>query len=302
MWMNRHKRFLVGIFTVSGFFLLIGSMNAQAEEKLAVFVSIAPQKYFVHQVGRERVDVQIMVPPGASPATYEPKPRQMAALAKTPVYFAIGVPFEKYWLKKIAAANPNMQVVQTDQGIQKIPMATHHHEAEHNGDKDHQHRGEPDPHIWLSPPLVMIQARTIRDVLQEIDPAHRSLYANNYKAFISKLKDLDVEFRNMFVDMQGLQFMVFHPSWGYFARTYGLKQVAVEIEGKDPKPAQLKALIEHAKNSGIKIIFVQPQFSSKSAKLVAKEIGGRVVVADPLAQDWPGNLRKVVREIEGALQ
>ena len=300
MRVNRHKRFFIGIFAISGAFLLIGSLDVQAGKKLTVFVSIAPQKYFVHQIGQERVDVEIMVPPGASPATYEPKPRQMAALSKTPVYFAIGVPFEKNWLKKITAANPNMRVVHTDHGIQKIPMNAHRHAAEPHTEKGHH--GEPDPHIWLSPELVKVQARTIRDALQEVDPAHRSVYDTNYKAFVSTLAALDAEFRNMFVDKQGLQFMVFHPSWGYFARTYGLKQVAVEIEGKDPKPAQLKALIEHAKDNGIKIIFVQPQFSSKSAKLVAKEIGGQVVVADPLAQDWSGNLRQVVREIKGALQ
>jgi len=299
MWVNRSKRLLIGIFAVSGVLLLIGSGNAQAGKKLAVFVSIAPQKYFVHQIGQERVDVEVMVSPGASPATYEPKPRQMAALSKTPIYFAIGVPFEKNWLKKIAATNPNMRVVHTEHGIQKIPMSAHRHTTEKHPEKDHQ--GEPDPHIWLSPRLVMIQARTIRDALQEIDPAHRSVYEANYKAFIATLEELDDAFRNTFADQQGLQFMVFHPSWGYFARTYGLKQVAVEIEGKDPKPAQLKELIEHAKANDIKIIFVQPQFSSKSAKLVAKEIGGQVAVADPLAQDWLGNLRAVVREFKGAL-
>jgi zinc transport system substrate-binding protein len=300
MWVNQCKRLLIGIFAVSGVFLLIGSVNAQAGKKLVVFVSIAPQKYFVDQIGQERVVVEVMVPPGASPATYEPKPRQMAALSKTPIYFAIGVPFEKNWLKKFAAANPNMRVVPTDHGIQKIPMSAHRHAAENRPGKDHQ--GEPDPHIWLSPMLVMTQARTIRDALQEIDPAHRSVYEANYKAFIATLEDLDGELRNTFADKQGLQFMVFHPSWGYFADTYGLKQVAVEIEGKNPKPAQLKELIEHAKEKGIKTIFVQPQFSSKSAKLVAREIGGQVAVADPLAQDWSANLRAVVREFKGALQ
>jgi len=300
MWVNRHKRLLIGIFVVSGAFLLIGSINLPADKKLAVFVSIAPQKYFVNQIGQERVDVQVMVSPGASPATYEPKPRQMAALAKTSVYFAIGVPFEKNWLKKIAAANPNMQVVHTDHGIQKIPMSAHHHQTEHHPGKDRH--GEPDPHIWLSPTLVMIQARAIRDALQEIDPAYRSVYETNYEAFASTLAALDAELRNMFADKQGFQFMVFHPSWGYFAHAYGLKQVAVEIEGKDPKPAQLKELIEHARENEIKIIFVQPQFSSKSAKLVAKEIDGRVIVADPLAQEWLRNLREVVREFKKALQ
>ena len=300
MWVNRSKRLLIGIFAVSGVFLLLGSGNAQAGKKLAVFVSIAPQKYFVHQIGQERVDVQVMVSPGASPATYEPKPQQMAALSKTPIYFAIGVPFEKNWLKKITAANPNMRVVPTDHGIQKIPMSAHRHAAEKRPEKDHQ--DESDPHIWLSPRLVMIQARTIRDALQEIDPAYRSVYEANYKAFISTLEDLDDELRNTFADQQGLQFMVFHPSWGYFADTYGLKQIAVEIEGKNPKPAQLKELIEHAKKNQIRIIFVQPQFSSKSAKLVAKEIGGQMVVADPLAQNWSDNLREVARKLKAALK
>ncbi|MCK5203289.1 MAG: zinc ABC transporter substrate-binding protein, partial [Desulfobacterales bacterium] len=129
-----------------------------------------------------------------------------------------------------------------------------------------------------------------------------SVYEANTKAFVAELAALDADLRNTFAGKQGLQFMVFHPSWGYFARTYGLKQVAVEIEGKDPKPAQLKELIEHAAESHIKIIFVQPQFSAKSAKLVAKEIGGQVAVADPLAADWSGNLREVARKFKGALQ
>ena len=96
--------------------------------------------------------------------------------------------------------------------------------------------------------------------------------------------------------------MVFHPYWGYFAGDYGLHQVPVEIEGKDPKPAQLKGLIEHAKRKHIKIIFVQPQFSTRSADLVAKEIGGQVIFADPLASDWSGNLREVAQNLKAALR
>jgi zinc transport system substrate-binding protein len=300
MRVDRLKLVLICMLAVSGIFLLISNGNAQTGKKLAVFVSIPPQKYFVQQIGKQRVDIQVMVQPGASPATYEPRPRQMAAISRTPIYFAIGVAFEKTWLKKIVAANPEMRVVHTDHGIQKIPMAAHLHEAAQHPEKDPH--GEPDPHIWLSPKLVMIQARTIRDALQEIDPTHRSVYEANTKAFVAELAALDADLRNTFAGKQGLQFMVFHPSWGYFARTYGLKQVAVEIEGKNPKPAQLKELIEHAAENHIKIIFVQPQFSAKSAKLVAKEIGGQVAVADPLAADWSGNLREVARKFKGALQ
>ena len=300
MWLNQRKLFSISIFWIPATFLLLCGGHAQAGKKLAVFVSIPPQKYFLQQIGRQRVDVQVMVQPGASPATYEPKPRQMAAISRTHIYFAIGVPFEKIWLKKIAAANPDMQVVHTDQGIQKIPMAANYAESEQHREKNQP--GEFDPHIWLSPSLVMIQARTILNALVEIDPDHRAVYETNTKVFLSKLEALDADFKNMFAGKQGFEFLVFHPSWGYFARSYGLQQVPIEIEGKDPKPAQLKELIEHAKKKHINVIFVQPQFSSRSAELVAKEIGGRVIFADPLASDWSGNLREVAQKFKVALQ
>jgi zinc transport system substrate-binding protein len=303
MWLNQRKRVSIFIFLISASFLLICWRPAQADKKLMVFVSIPPQKYFLQQIGSQRVDVQVMVQPGASPATYEPKPRQMAALSRAHIYFAIGVPFEKTWLKKIAAANPEMHVVHTDDGIQKIPMAENHTESEPHRDENHQdHHGQLDPHIWLSPALVMTQARTILNALIKIDPDHGALYEANTKVFVSKLADLDADLKEKFADKQGLQFMVFHPSWGYFARNYGLRQVPVEIEGKDPKPTQLKALIEHAKKKHINIIFAQPQFSSRSAELVAKEIGGQVIFADPLASDWEENLREVAAKFKTALR
>jgi len=303
-----------------------------AAEKLPVFVSIVPQKYFVQQIGKDLVDAQVMVLPGASPATYEPKPKQMADISKTKIYFAIGVPFENAWLSKIAAANPNMRVIHTDHGIEKLKMEAHHHDedehheadhdsekGEHHEDDDHdnkkgEHRKEGehdedhhehaglDPHIWLSPPLVKIQARTILAALQEADPAHRSVYEANFKEFTAQIDKLDADLKQTFEGKEGLQFMVFHPPWGYFAHAYGLKQVPIEIEGKDPKPAQLKKLIQHAREDGIKVVFVQPQFSTKSAELVAREIGGQVAFVDPLAEDWMANLRQVADKFEAALK
>lgn len=281
-----------------------------ALDRTPVCVSILPQKTFLQQIGSNWVDVQVMVQPGASPATYEPKPKQMAALSKTKAYFAIGVPFEDAWLKKIAAANPKMKVVHTDHGIDKIPMAAHHHDdekREHRKADDcrkgnqRDHKGL-DPHIWLSPPLVKTQARTVLTALQEIDPSHATVYEANYHRFVSTIDELDAQLQRTFAGKKGLQFMVFHPAWGYFARTYGLEQVPVEIEGKDPKPAQLKELIEHARQNGIKVVFVQPQFSTKSAELVAKEIGGQVTFSNPLAEDWLTNLREVANKFNAALR
>jgi zinc transport system substrate-binding protein len=313
---------------LTGIFLLFTG-DVAAAEKLPVFVSIIPQKYFVQQIGKELVAVQAMVQPGAGPHNYEPKPQQMADLSTTKIYFAIGVPFENAWLDKIAAANPDMRVVHTDHGIQKLAMAAHHHhhhddkaeehhagehqeaghdhkEGEHHGEaahgEDHHDHAGLDPHIWLSPPLVKIQARTILAALQEADPAHRSIYEANFQAFAAQIDQLDADLKKIFAGKKGLQFMVFHPAWGYFAHAYGLKQLPIEIEGKDPKPAQLQELIQHARENGIKVVFVQPQFSTKSAEVVAREIDGQVVFADPLAEDWMANLHQVADKFQAALK
>jgi len=301
---------VLGKLIVITLFILIFAQLGFATDRVPVFVSIVPQKYFVQQIGKDLVNVHVMAQPGASPATYEPKPKQMADLSKTKVYFSIGVPFENAWLKKIAAANPRMKVVHTDHGIEKIPMATRHHhddkgerhdEGKHHDEGHHEH-GILDPHIWLSPPLVKIQARTILTALQEIDPSHRAVYEANYNQFVSRIDELDAQLKTTFAGKQGLKFMVFHPAWGYFAQAYGLEQMPIEIEGKAPKPARLKELIQHAREKDVKVVFVQPQFSTKSAELVAREIGGQVAFANPLAEDWMGNLREVADKFKAALK
>jgi zinc transport system substrate-binding protein len=300
--------------------LFISATNTSAADKVSVFVTIAPQRYFVQKIGKNLVDVSVMVPTGADPHIFEPKPQQMIAMARAKLYFAIGIDFEKARLDKIISTSPQIQVVHTDQGIQKIPMSNsgrndaHHLETgqneerenllnlTHGNDVEHQGSDRLDPHIWLSPPLVMIQARTILNALQEVDPTHRSDYEANFNAFISELMALDVELKAIFAGKRELRFLVFHPSWGYFARSYGLVQVPIEIGGKNPKLSQLKELIEHARGNNVKVVFVQPQFSSKSAKLIAKEIGAEVAFADPLAENWSANLREVAGKVAAALK
>lgn len=303
-------RYLILIIML-GFFSAGGALAATP---LPVFVSILPQKYFVEQIGKERVDVRVMVQPGASPATYEPKPGQMAALSRSAMYFSIGVPFEHAWLEKIRATNPQMTLVHTDRGINKRAMAAHHHEvgehpqdegphhdhAEHS-EQDSDHRGL-DPHIWLAPQLVKRQVETILVALQKAAPADAEFFAANYRAFRRAIDDLDRDLKMQLSGGSQRAFMVFHPSWGYFAEAYGLHQVPIEVEGKSPKPAQLSALIEEARQKNIRVIFVQPQFSTRSAELIAREIGGEVVYADPLAADWPGNLRAVAAKFARTLK
>jgi zinc transport system substrate-binding protein len=287
--------------TFSALFLVLTS-EAQwtaASEPLPVFVSIAPMKTFVQKIGGGRVDVSVLVEPGGNPHTYEPKPRQMAALSRTKVFFAIGVTFEQAWLERIAALNKAMRIVHTEEGIERHRMAGHAHAKEipdHGG-------GSKDPHIWLSPPLVMLQARNIFQALTEMDPAGRSDYERNYKGFIKEIVDLDSELMAIFEQgAGGRTFMVFHPSWGYFAKAYGLEQVAVETEGKEPKPRELKDLVEFARKKDIRVIFAQPQFSRKGAEVIAREVGAQVAVADPLAEDWAQNLRVVAAAFKKALK
>ena len=295
-------KFNVSILTFITVFYGIFS-SAWAADRIPVFVSISPQAYFVQQIGKDIVDVQVLVEPGADPHTYEPKPQQMVALSKAVLYFAVGIEFETAKLEKLTAINPQMKVVHTDHGIMKLTMAANGgHHADDDPEEAHRHPGNLDPHIWLSPPLVIQQARWILTALQTVDPANRSAYEANYRTFILELVDLDAHLRVAFDGLKGSPFMVLHPSWGTFAHTYGLKQVPIEVEGKNPKPAQLKKLIEHARSNQIKVVFAQPQFSSKSARQISKAIGGRVAFVDPLAQDWANNLRQVAKEIKNAVE
>lgn len=276
--------------------LILAPGTAAGAGGLEVFVSILPQKYFVERIGGDAVKVNVMVAPGAHPAAYEPSPRQMAALSGADLYFAAGVPFENAWLKKIQASSPDMQIVHTDAWIKKQPIDRQHEDSAHS----HDH-GAGDPHIWLSPPLVMIQARHILAALSEADPGNAEIYEANGRAFAAELADLDAQLRQMFGGLpEDLQFMVFHPSWGYFADAYGLVQIPVEISGKSPRAAGLQRLITHAREKGLRTVLVQPQISSKTAETIAKAIDGRVISADPLAENWPENLIDVAKKIAGA--
>ena len=267
--------------------------------RITVTVSIPPQKYFVDKIGGERIKVMVMAPPGAFPGTYEPRPRQMVALSHSRIFFAIGVPYEKAWLKRISAANKDMLIVHTDQGIEKRRMKGRHHNEPEKEKDSTQGR---DPHIWLSPPLVKKQARTILESLVKIDPEGKKLYQEKYRIFALELDQLDEEIKEKFQGIKGGRFLVFHPSWGYFAQEYHLKQVPVEIEGKRPGPKDLKGLIDTARKERINAVFVQPQVSPKTAQMIARAINGRVAVIDPLEENWADNLRKIADIIKNALK
>jgi zinc transport system substrate-binding protein len=294
-----------GAIGISSFILFLYSAVI-AQVPVQVTVSILPQKYFVEKIGGAAVTVEVMVPPGAEPHTYEPKPKQLVKLSQSKAYFAIGINFEDTWLEKFSAANRKMLIVRTDAGIDKRVMEQYLFEFanEKAHQEEHDRPGSKDAHIWLSPRLVILQARTILDALVKIDPAHQDQYETNYNAFIADVKTLDNQLTDYFKDSSstGKEFIVFHPAWGYFARDYGLRQIPVEIEGKEPKPADLIKLINYARRVGIKVIFVQPQIFPKSARMIAQEIGGTIIIADPLSEDWYNNLKRVAEQFKTVLK
>src|SRR5208337_3095250 len=225
---------IIGLVFALTFSIQHCAVFASEPAPMPVAVSILPQRYFLEKIGGNLVEVEVMVPPGATPEQYEPKPRQMSALSRSRIYFACGVPFETIWLSKMVSANSKIQVIHTEKDIEKRAMEAHEHG--HEGAKPggaHQHEGTDDPHIWLSPPLVMIQARSIFDALASNDPQNRASYEANYRSFILELVDLDLSLSRLFAAVaKPASFMVFHPAWGYFADAYGLHQVPVEVEGK----------------------------------------------------------------------
>jgi zinc transport system substrate-binding protein len=300
--MKRHrKKIFVSMFPVMLLLTLLVTAvtsctrEAAATGKLGVAVTLLPQAEFVENIGGDKVDVTVMVPPGASPHTYEPTPSQMATLSRARLYAKVGsgVEFELTWMDKLTAQNKDMLVVDCSKGVELQPMAA--------GDE-----GEPigsmDPHIWISPRNAQIMVRNIADGLIQIDPANRDYYEQNRDAYLQKLEQLDGDIRDSLAPIKNRVFMVYHPAFGYFARDYGLTMLMVEIEGKEPTPSGLQHLIEQAKQYNIHVVFAEPQFNPQSAKVIANAIDGRVVLINALARDYTENLRILSRELAQGME
>ena len=283
----------------------------EAKTPLQVTVSIVPQEYFVKRIGGDRVSVNAMIQPGTDPHTYEPKPEQLKTTAQSQAYFKIGVSLEDAWKDRLNSVNQQMLIVDTSQGVDKIPLTAEHnhdHDHDHNHDQDHAKakteqagKNTLDPHIWLSPKRVKAQAETIYQTLAQLDPGQEAIYRANFEKFSQELDALDQEIRQNLAGIKNKKFMVFHPEWGYFAQDYGLEMIAIEIDGNEPSAAQLSQLIKQAKKENIKVIFTQPEFSQKSAETIAREIGGQVIPISAFAQNWSENLRQVSQKMATVL-
>ncbi len=270
-----------------------------------VAVSILPQKEFVERIAGDRFEVIVLIPPGATPATYEPAPSDMAAMSEAVVWFTIGVPFETAWIPRFLAVNADLDTVNTAAGINRLPIVRHSRQQEHGSDGHTGHDSTDDsldPHIWLSPELVRTQAATITGTLSELDPENADIYAGNLSVFEEDIDSIQISLHAMLDPLEGSSFIVFHPSWGYFADEFGLLQVAIEEAGNQPSPDQLARLVSLAEERSIRVIFISPQFSASSAGVLAAEIDGGTLQIDPLGSDWEDCLLTAARSIASAME
>ncbi|MFC2033495.1 metal ABC transporter solute-binding protein, Zn/Mn family [Chloroflexota bacterium] len=263
-----------------------------AAGKIGVVVTILPQAEFVESIGGERVDVVVMVPPGASPHTYEPLPSQMTALSAAVMYAKVGsgVDFELVWMDKLISINKDILVTDCSQGVEM---------RDNTGDSEH---GLLDPHIWMSPLRAGMMVQNICNGLVQVDSDGRAYYEQNRDAYLKKLAQLDNDIRAGLTGVRSRTIMVYHPAFGYLAEDYGLNLLSVEEEGKEPTSVGLARLIELAEEHGIKAIFISPQDNPQSARVIADAIGGRLVFVDTLARDYIMNMRILLDEMVEALE
>lgn len=284
-----NKIILVIFVTILFFSFGIFSCTAQKYEeeankqKIGVVVSILPQAEFVEKIGGDKVNITVMVPPGASPHTYEPIPSQLEDVGEAEIYVKVGsgIEFELNWIDKIVKLNKEMLIVDCSEEIELIEF---------------------DPHIWLSPKNVKIMVENIYNGLVRVDPENKKYYKENKENYLQELDKLDNEITQALLGKVDRKIMVYHPAWAYFARDYDLEQIPVEEGGKEPSPKDLEYFIKQAKENSVKIIFASPEFSTKSAEVIASEIGGAVVLISPLEKNYIENISKIAEGFKDILE
>jgi zinc transport system substrate-binding protein len=261
--------------------------------KKIITVSIAPYKYFIDKIAGDEYSVNIMVPAGADPHSYEPFPEQISKLVKSIAYVSNGfLGFEMNWLDRFYEANPTMKKLSLGDKIEPLTSSGHHHDG---------HSENADPHYWVSPGCALIIATSVRDFLSELNPPGKEKYAANFKLLAVEIQKLDEKSKDYFSDSQKKSFMIYHPNLGYIARDYGLEEIPVEFDGKEPTPLRLRELIDRARKDHIKTIFVQREYDTKNAQAIATEIGASLVIIDPLSEDWQRSTTDIIEALHKSL-
>ena len=292
--------------------LLCAFGSVASASKLNVAVTLQPYAKIVEEIGGDRVSVITMIPPNADPHSYEPKPSVLKTFSKAELYLSDSSGLDQVWLPRFLSVNKKIEMAYISSGVSWMQELEDHHHGDHDGedhhekkhehedhDENHHENASLDPHLWTSPKQVIKVAENVLSALIKKDSASKSYYESRYQLFIEKWTSIDqfVEKTVSQIPEKRRIFIVFHPSYGYLARDYDLIQRAIEVEGKEPKPQDLKALILEAKKNDIHAIFVQPQFSKRSAESIAKQLNAVVVSTDPLAYDIEMNLRNFIQAL-----
>lgn len=265
--------------------LSCGREKASQDQKI-ITVSIGPFRYFVEGIAGDEYKVNVMVPAGANPHIYEPYPEQIMNLRKSVAYVSNGfLGFEMTWLDRFYEINRQMEKLSLGDAIEPLDHADHH---------DDEHAEAADPHYWVSPRCALSMAASLKDFLTSLNPGRSVVYEANYKRLVDSINVVDKKAKEVFSSLRGKPFMIYHPNLGYLARDYGLTEVSVEYEGKEPPPSRLKELIDLARRESIRTIFVQKEYDTKNARAIAGEIGAVVKVIDPLAEDWRSSTLEMI--------
>jgi len=266
--------------------------------KPVISVSIIPQQYFIEQLAGDLVEVNVMIPSGASPATYEPSVSQLSKLDQSMVYLRIGyVGFEQSWMDKISSVNPEMKIVDLSEGVETIQENMHEDEDQHG----HSHHGT-DPHIWMSVLNARIIARNMHEELLLLFPGEKDFLKAKLDQFSLLLDSLHQEITYTLEGIENNKFMIYHPALTYFARDYRLEQHSLEIEGKSPSPAHLKEMVDLAHEYQISKILIQNQFDQKNAEVLARETGSEIIQFDPLDLHWREQMRYIAQQLNPSKQ
>lgn len=273
------------------FVVLFACQPKPKETSSLVSVSILPQKYFVEQIAGNLLQVNVLVPPGSSPHNYEVLSSQMKDLAKSKAWLQIGLlTFEDAWKEKLAQINKDLQIVNCSEGISPLAGDDHHE----NG---HSHEGAFDPHVWLAPAEVKTLAQNTLKALMKSFPEHAPEFEENYSSFILKIDSLSAQIDQKLAPLKNRNILIFHPALAYYARQFKLEQIPLELDGKEPSPKHMKEIVDLARAQNIRVIFIQKEFDSENALQLSREIGGEVVIIDPLDYNWEKQMLDITEKI-----
>jgi zinc transport system substrate-binding protein len=277
------KIFLLVLTVIISFGLISCHPTTTASsDKIKVAVSIVPEAAFVNEIAGDLVDVVTIIPPGFSPANYEPSAKQMADLSEASIYFTIGVPTEATTIL------PNTKEIYT----------VHLEDFVNDFYLDRMFgEGSRDPHIWLSIKRVIVMVQKIADELSILDPDNEDTFQENATAFIAQLQNADSLLKTAFQNVEVNEFICFHPSYGYFAEDYGLQMISLEEDGKEATPQHLQEVIDLALLHNIHTVFYQAEIDSSQVQAFAEEINGTMVMLDPLAYDYLSNIFDMANSI-----